>query len=333
MDERNDGQRQGEEVGSGVSDGSETEKVLDGLVQLHFSDVEGSLHDLNAAEVAEVLQGLVEFTSQMAKAGLFGEGFPPVVRVRPPQRGSFTLEAVLQFAQGNPELATAMYGTAAGAVAMAIRTAARSLRGVTPSDFEHLDNGNVKVTWSNGSVEEMRPKVWKELSSQKKPTKRALRKLMAPLSDDVNSLEVRSAGTQEATEEVLKTEPEVVLERSDYRIAVTADPDPEDETEVFDVEAAMLSIDFRPGEKWRIETRQGSRRTERSAKMEDDEFQQALDDGRALRKSDILQLRIREVLSVKNGRSHRDWTIVKVVSQRRGSSDDDGEASPSQPPA
>lgn len=117
------------------------EEATDGLVQLRFADEAGQIQDLNAAELAEVLQGLVEFTGQMARAGLFGDGPPPEVRVRPPQEGSFIVEALITWAVANPEAALGMAMTAGGALTKALEFAIRKMRGVQVADFDYLDNG------------------------------------------------------------------------------------------------------------------------------------------------------------------------------------------------
>lgn len=309
----------------------EVRELLDGQVQLHFADDDGTLHDVDAAELAEALQGLVEFTGQMARTGLFGEGAPPRVRVRPPSSGSVTITTILHFAHENPEIATAMYVTAAGAVAQTLRVAVRLLRDEPVVDFEHLDNDMVKIEWKGGEAQEVPLKTWNELNAGKKRTRRALAKIMRPLGGDVTKLEVRSAGTEASPAEVTAAEPELVLDRADYAQAVVEEPDPEDEIQYFEVEAALLAVDFRRGEKWRIETRQGDRRRARSAHMEDEEFLLRLDRGLRLSKNDILRLRIREVSSVTKGRTSTEWTIVEVVSQRRGVGDGEGEESPRQP--
>lgn len=67
-----------------------TEYVENGVVQLRFADMDDSVMDLNAAEAAEVLQGMVEFTGQLARAGALGDG--PLRRC-----GSAHLARVLRF--------------------------------------------------------------------------------------------------------------------------------------------------------------------------------------------------------------------------------------------
>jgi hypothetical protein len=302
-------------------------ELSDGLVQLRFSDEGGQIHDLNAAEMAETLQGLVEFTSQMAKAGLFGDGPSPELRVRPPQEGSVILEAVLQWVGENPEGAVGSAMAAGGALAQGINMGLKRLRGEEPSDFERLDNGDIKVTWPNDRVDQVPEKVWDQLRATKKPTRKALRKLMAPLSDDADSLEVRDGTANETTEDILRSEPEVVASRDDYRAAVVEVDDISENTSTFEAEMQLTSIDFRRGEKWRIKTLDG----ERQAMMEDEEFLLQLDRGMALHKNDIFDVTIREVSTTKNGRTSRDWSLIKVKRKRRGVDDGNGESSSGEP--
>lgn len=301
--------------------------LADGLVQLRFSDEAGRVHDLNAAEMAETLQGLVEFTSQMAKAGLFGDGPPPELRVRPPQEGSFILEAVLQWAGENPEGTVGYALAAGGALAQGINMGLKRLRGEEPKDFELLDNGDVKVIWPNDRVNQVPAKVWDQLQATKKPTRKALRKLMAPLSDDADSLEVRDGTVDETTDDILRSEPEVVASRSDYRTAVVEPDDTSENVSTFEAEAQLTSIDFRPGEKWRIKTLDGTRQ----AMMEDEEFLRQVDKGMALHKNDIFDVTIREVSTNKNGRTTRDWSLIKVNRKRRGEDDGNVGSSPAEP--
>lgn len=308
--------------------GSEAEGLLDGVVQLHFEDEAGALHDLSAAEMAEVLQGMVEFTSQMAKAGLFGEVVAPEVRVRAPKEGSVLLETLIHFTQSEPWTAAGVYASAGVAVGAklggAVTVAARVLRGNQVSDFDYINDGrDVKITWSDTTVDEISAEAWGELKTQKKKTKKALSKIMAPLGDDVTSLGIRSAGAGETTDDVLATEPNVVFDVADYREAVAVVPDPEDEVSIFEIEAMLASVDFREGKGWRVEFQQGTRRTQRSVEVEDRAFLRSLDQGRPLHKNDILNVKIREVVKGRNGRKTTDWAIIEVLSQRRGGGEDE----------
>ena len=298
-------------------------KVLDGVVQLRFSDEAENIRSINAAEMAEAIQGLVEFTSGMAKAGLFGDGVPPELRVRPPREGSFILEAVLQLVQTDPGVALGTAGSAGAALTAGLRVGIRRLRGEEPTDFEYLENGDVKVTWPHHAVDQIPSQVWDQLRANKRPTRRALRKIMAPLSDEADSLEVRDGTADQSTSRILESEPEVVASRSDYRIAVEEPDDVTETVQTIEAEAQLTSIDFRPGEKWRIKTLDGTRQ----ATMEDEEFSRRLDNGMALHKNDIFDVTIREVRTVKNGRTSREWSLIKVTRKRRGEDDDHNESS------
>lgn len=313
--------------------GSEAEGLLDGVVQLRFGDEEGTLHDLSAAEVAEVLQGMVAFTSQMAKAGLFGDVMAPQLRVRPPREGSVVLETLVHFTQGETWVAAGSIVGAGVGLVHAVNVAARKLRKTQVSDFEHLDDDRVKIKWDDGTVDELPATAWAELNAEKKKTKQALSKIMSPLGDDVTRLEVRGAGTQENTEDVLATEPDAVLDRTDYREAVAVVPDPEDQVDVFEIEATLTSVDFREGKGWRIEVQREGQRTERSVEVEDRVFLRSLDAGRPLHKDDILNVKIRQVTKVRNGRNGTDWAIIEVLSQRRGGGDGGGEGAQRPDPA
>ena len=125
-----------------------------GVVQLRFADNEENLRDINAAEMAEAIQGLVEFTSEMAKSGMFGQEAPPELRVRPPKEGSFIVEAIVHFYTVAPEATVGGGLTAAAAVAQSIRVGVRRLRGEEPTDFDYLANGDVKIVWPGGKVED-----------------------------------------------------------------------------------------------------------------------------------------------------------------------------------
>ena len=293
----------------------------DGIVQLRFSDADGHVKDINAAEFAEVLQGLVELTSQMAKAGAFGEGMPPELRVRPPKEGSFIIEALLQYAATDPMGAIGSAMTAGGVLVGGFNLAVKKLRGAKPTDMDYLPNGNVKLVWAGGGVDEVSPETWNTFKSLKSGTRKSLRKILAPLSDDVESLEVREGSVTESTREVLQAPPVIVLDRSDYRETVIEVDEESEEVVNFEAEAQLRSIEFRPGEKWRVQTLQGTRQ----ATMEDTDFLLELDRGMALHKNDIFDVKIRETRTTKNGRTSKDWALTEVKYKRRGQGDGDGE--------
>jgi hypothetical protein len=297
---------------------NDSQEIPDGVIQLRFSDNEGDVKDIIAAELVEVLQGIIEFTSDMAKKGLFGDGVEPEVRVRPPKEGSFIVEAVVTWLGENPEAALGLAMTAGGAVTQALRVGFRKLRGEEPSDFEEISDGSIKVKWPDNKVDHVPRQVWNRLNEMKRPTRAALRKILTPLGDDVDVLEVRDGSVNESTSELLQAAPGAVAERSDYRAAA---PDPDEiveEITTFETEARLQSIDFRPGEKWRVQTITGTR----LASMKDDSFLLEIDRGAPLHKNDIFELTIQELRTTKNERVSTEWSIVNVVRKRRG--EDDG---------
>jgi hypothetical protein len=310
----------------------QTGELTDGVVQLRFADEGGTLRSVNAHEVAEVLQGLVEFTSDMAKRGLFGDGVPPEVRVRPVKEGSFILEveAIVNWALQNPSDAIGAAGgvlSAGGAVVKGINVGLKKLRGTTVTDMTDLDNGNVKINWADGDVQEIPRAAWEQLNEMPKKTRRSLRKILAPLSDQADTLELRDASVEASTEDVMKAVPSAIATRAEYREAVIEPDDSTEETETFTAEATLESIDFRPGQKWRVKT------SERSllATIEDDEFLHGLDQGQPLHKNDIFEVTILENRTTVDGRTSRTWTVVKARRTKRGT--DDRADVASQPPA
>lgn len=274
---------------------------------------DNTLHELRASHVAEVLQGVVGLVSDFEKAGAFGEGMPAEVLVRPAESGSFVME-IVRWIEEYPTTSGILAGSVP-TIASAIYLSTKSMR-ADVSEFEYIDNGNVKITWQDNTVNEVSRAMWKELNTRKRRRKKQLRQIMAPLSDPaVTSLEV-----SDETPTVVKDEaPErFVLERADYQAVV-----PEDEiTEhhrIFETEALMGSVDFDSGEKWRVKTLDGSR----SATVEDKDFLSRIDSGLALHKSDIFNLKIREDLTEKNGKTRRKWTVLEVLGHRRSAGDDD----------
>lgn len=275
------------------------------------------LHELRAAHVAEVLQGLVSLSSDFTKAGALGENQAGAeLLVRPAQEGSFLIE-VVRWAAENPELAT---GTVIGAPSLGqiIWWATKSVR-AEPKDFEHLPNGNVKVMWQDDTVDEIPPMAWQELNKRDKRRKKQLRQIMAPLSDPlVSSLEVEGAP---AEEEAAASVPEThfTLARPDYDAVRPPEEEVTEEYDFFETEAQMSAVDFENPGKWRVRTATESR----AATVEDEEFLGRVARGLAIRKSDIFRLRIRRDTVVKNERKRTTWTVVRVESYRRGADGDD----------
>ena len=306
----------------GQESNSYRSEMSDGVVQLRFTDLAENVTDINAAELAEAIQGLVEYTSEMARSGLFGDEAPPELRVRPPKQGSFIVEAVLQLYNDAPDAVVGTGVAAVAGLAQSIRVGIRRLR-EEPADVEYLDTGEVKVSWPSGTFDEVPVEVWHKLRQNKRRTRHALRKLLAPLGDDIETLEIRDGSAQASTSEILASTPEVVAERSDYRAAQYEEDEIEELESEFEAEAKLRSIDFRDGAKWTVQTVDGTRK----ATVEDEEFLRRLDEGMAIHKNDIFDVRIREVAMVKNGRTVREWALIRVSRKRRGDDDDDSSAS------
>lgn len=281
-----------------------------------------ALHELRASHVAEVLQGLVGLSSDFAKAGVFGDG--PIgseLLVRPPKEGSFLIE-VLRVVQENPDMVAAAAGaTGIPTLSQVIWWATKSAR-ADVSDFEHLENGRVKVSWQDGTAQEVPRPAWDELQKRDKRRKKQLRQIMAPLSDvQVSSVEIEGSPADEVepADQVETIEaPEVfTLTRPDYD-AVRPDDEISESQNIFEVEAQMSAIDFDNPTKWRVRTKDSNR----AAIVEDTTFLNRVANGLAIRKSDIFRLRVREDTIEKNGKTRRKWTVLKVESYRMAANDD-----------
>lgn len=316
-----------------MATGWQTDEGAEGLLQLRYTDEAGEITDLNAAELAEVLEGLVAFTSTMAKKGLFGDGPPPEIRVRPPREGSFIIDALVVIGDGvdalvsaydalgldNDTVETGRDMVVATALAKAIGVGTRAIRGNRPVDVDDMADGRVKVRWADQTFDVVPRKVWDELETMKRPTKRAMRKILAPLSDEADMLEVRPGSPKDERDELSTKVPMVVADRGDYRAAAHEPDDVEEVPFTFESEAQLTSIDFRRGEKWRVSTTQGTR----MATIEDSDFLRALDQGMALHKNDVFDVTVEGVATTKNGRTTTEWTLTRVVRKRRGVDDGD----------
>lgn len=296
--------------------GEKENEVGADILTLRFvgEDSEGHpLHELRAAHVAQVLEGIVGLAGDFGRAGAFGEGPPPEVLVRPPSEGSFVIEVVNWFGE-NKDLIAAGGVPSLGSV---LWWATKSIR-ADVTDFDYLDNGNVKVKWTDDTADEIPRAAWAELNKRQRRRKSQLRKILAPLSDG----EVTALKVSEADETVVKrpgdAPEEFTLERVDYHLAR-----PEDEVEeaqrVFESEAQMSAIDFESAERWRVRTAAGSR----SVTVEDSGFLARVDRGLAIHKDDIFTLSIREDSVTKNGQTRRTWTVLEVKGQRKRSGDVD----------
>lgn len=275
----------------------------------------GELHELRAAHVAEVLEGLVGLASDFSKAGAFGhDEIASEVLVRPAQEGSFVLEVVRVVTEhvGTVEAAATALGVPP--LGVVLHWATKSIRAEV-QDFEHLENGNVKVVWQDETAEEIPREAWEELNKRKRRRKKQLRQIMAPLSDErVDELEVREQSDAGFSPD---TQPDYTLVREDYDAVVLEDEESE-EFEITDVEAQMAAIDFDDPEKWKVKTVDGTR----IAKVEDTQFLDRVAAGLAIRRTDIFNLKVRIATITKNGRTRTKWTVLEVKGHRRAVHDD-----------
>ncbi|WP_082481731.1 hypothetical protein [Rathayibacter sp. Leaf299] len=292
--------------------------VADSLT-LRFDGEEANgdkLHELRASHVAEVLQGIVGLTSDFDKAGVFDADGPAgsEILVRPAQEGSFLIEVVRVVSDSVAAVSDTSGALGIPTVGAIIYWATKSAR-ADVKDYEHLDNGQVKIIWQDDTVDEVPAKAWQELKVRKRRRKKHLRQIMAPLSDArVTSLDValEPTPTGQETPEVL------ILDRAAYE-AVKPQDDVEEIEETFEREARMSAIDFDDATRWKVKTREVTR----GAAVEDAAFLKKVAEGLAIRKDDIFNLRIRENRTITNGSSRSTWTVLKVTSHRRAAGDDD----------
>lgn len=298
----------------------DTRRILDS-VTLRFAGDENSdsdLHELRAVDVAEVLRGLAGIVGDFDKAGAFHSEGPAdsQVLVRPAQEGSFIIEAI-RVAGENWEAVAAVSGIPS--VATIIQLSTKSMR-ADVEDFEYLENGNVKISWQDNTVNEVSKAVWDELNKRKRRRKKQLREIMTPLSDErVSELDVSgSPSVQDDTTESAPAPDPFVLTRADYDSVAPTD-DIDESAETFDVDAQMQTIDFGDSTKWRVRVAG----TTRKAAVEDSDFLRRVAQGLAISNSDIFRLQIRADKIVKNGRERTTWTVLKVESHRRAAGDND----------
>lgn len=311
---------------SGSTEAAEDAEVEGRSLQLRFMDDEGKLHSLNATQMAEVLEGLVSLVGELAKARAFGDGPPPEVRVEPPKEGSFVIGVLLDWYYSLDGQAQVMWnlGTA-GILGQAINVGTKTFRAEV-TNYDRLENGLVKLHFSDSSVAEVSEEVWRALNKSQRRTKKNLRKVMAPLGGEADAVEI-TATPRAATEDAPATEAFAVrMERDDYRAVAHDENEVQERVRTFEGEGQLTSVDFTSAEKWRVSMSEGRR----GATVEDSDFLERLNQGLALRKDDIFWLKIREESEVKNGRLSRNWFIENVEWRRRGGDDDDDSQ---QPPA
>lgn len=294
------------------------------LIQLRFQNEEGDLATVSAASLAQCLIGLNELTGIMHKKGLFDSPVAPDVHVRPVKEGSVIVEALLIVKEALPYAVGAL-GTGGYFIAKNGKGFVEGFRAMTKiatvpvTDFEYLDEDRVKVTWADGEVQDVPKAAWQEAQAQKVRTKRALSKIMTPLSGEANTLTLRTGSTAEPTEDIEQKEAEAVVDEEIYREFATIPDEVSESSEIFEAEGTIDIVDFAGTNKWKVT----AERQTRSAIIEDDAFLRKIDAGNPLRKGEIFMFKIREDTVIKNGRTNRTWAIIEVISRRRGAFDDE----------
>lgn len=287
-----------------------TEEVL----QLRFTGSEADNHQISAWELAQALEGVAGFIEEMLQAVSPHEKVNVPVKVRPLQEGSLAVEFIINVGNwiaANPEGAVALGGTSIGGFALGtIRAGMNIAKSGQPEDFEYQEhNDTYKVKWRGGLVEEVPAKAWQELQKEKKKTRKNLQKILNPIGNSAQQLELRSSYDADVESEVLLRQPaEVTYDQSDYR-AVSYEYDEEiTHKRTFTTEASFTTLDFRPGKKWRVQSTQGNR----LATMADDGFQKQLDEGLKIGADDLFEIAVSEETTEKGGRTSVEWTIVQV---------------------
>lgn len=283
------------------------------------------LHELRAAHVAQVLQGLVGLTSDFDKAGVFHDEGRPAnseVLVRPAKEGSFLIEVVRVVSENWETIAATATGAGIPTIGQIVWWATRSAR-ADVKDFAHLENGKVKVTWQDDTSQEIPAAAWTELNKSPRRRKKQLREIMAPLADsrvtqlDVATTPAEDEQTPPASESL---SPDFILKRADYD-AVRPDDEVEEKAETFDVQARMSAINFDDPTKWRVKVGNKGR----NVTVEDQQFLRQVSKGLAIRRQDTFWLKIREDATVKDGRTSTKWTVLKVDMLRKAASDDESQ--------
>lgn len=300
------------------SDVIEEQALESGLFQLRYLNDDNSLGEISAAELSEALSGVVELTSQMHKAGLFGNAVPPEVKARPAEKGSFVLTTVIDFISSDPLLVGALYSTAGSALLLVVGAGIKLLRGVGVRDQVSTGHGTMAVTWEDGSFDELPISAWRKLSRMPNQTKKSFRKLMAPLSDDATTLEMRDGSVDRDSQELSQQPAGATATRDDYRAAAYEAETVEPDIERFEAEAQFVNVDFEDGERWRIKTLRG----ERKVSIEDQDFLRRVSHNEPISKDNIYNVTIREESTISNGRRSTTWALESVILVREGSRDD-----------
>ena len=279
-----------------------------------------NLHELRAEHISDVLEGISELTQDFDKAGAFHNSGPSSrdLFVRPAREGSFIIELVqviadsplAQVAAENPVEAAAAVGLPS--VSQIAWIAIRMFKDQV-KDFNHLENGNVKINWKDDTASEVTQAVWEELNKRVRRRKKQLRKIMRPM-EDARVAELEVSSTADRSEKT-----PITLVKDDYK-AIAPDDSEEEEFDIFETTGQLSAIDFDDSDRWKIKTRFATR----VATVEDENFLNKVANGLYLNSTDSFALKIREDRITKNGRTTRKWTILRI--QKEGELNDDDES-------
>ncbi|WKS28547.1 hypothetical protein NLL49_04825 [Corynebacterium propinquum] len=292
------------------------------ILTLRFTGRNNSnnLHELRAEHISDVLEGISELTQDFDKAGAFHNSGPSRrdLFVRPAREGSFIIELVqvivdsplAQAAAENPAEAAAALGLPS--VSQITWIAIRMFKDQV-KDFNHLENGNVKINWKDDTASEVTPAVWEELNKRMRRRKKQLRKIMRPM-EDARVAELEVSSTADRSEKTT-----ITLVKDDYE-AIAPDDSEKEEFDIFETKGQLSAIDFDDSDRWKIKTSFATR----VATVEDENFLNKVASGLYLNSTDSFDLKIREDRVTKNGRTTRKWTILRI--QKEGELNDDDES-------
>lgn len=272
-----------------------------------------SLHELRAEHVSDVLEGISDLVQDFDRAGAFHNSGPNDrdIFVRPAKEGSFVIELV-QVIVDSPLAQAAADDPSGVATALGLPTLGQILWTATRffkdqvKDFDKLDDGSVKIHWTDGTASEVSSEVWAELNKRTRRRKKQIRKIMRPLEDGrVTSLEARNGSD-------LNEEPLASFTKADYK-AVEENDDEKEEFDIFETQGQLSAIDFDDADRWKIRTAFDTR----VATVEDEDFLAEVENGLNLNGTDSYDIKIREDRVTKNGRTTKKWTILKIQKKEK----------------
>lgn len=282
------------------------------VLTLRYGDDESSMDTLLAADLATVLDGLRELTEVFAKSGGFDDEtvIAPELRVYPPKQGSFLLDVVMEYSQdylsrNSDELTNMGVGGASGMFLLYYQARVKAAKTLATAQTKN-DDGNYTITFSDGSTLDVSPTVQKAFNAAPKKSKRALRKLLTPLSDDADYLEVTAPTSPE---------PPVRAEKATYEALLPEDDEQDNEPASYtlDITTPITMADFKQPVQWRVKIPNVGFR---KAYLLDTSFKKRVGP------DDEFKLRV-QVDPVQSGNGYKDkYSIIEVLEHIPGDTDD-----------